>query len=320
MVIQVATVASPTIIPTADRPSKLDLSPSIGVQSAPTIAPSTSSRWSQPKCISRRTYLPVCQPAMEATKALAQRLRHRASLRRASKQTTQTPAARKAPGKQQQQAAAQAPQAARPAANLEGDQEKQSATLAASPVTVAIPEPPVTVPANSTPSLTISSALDPPLTPSPGSDISPTSQQPPKLVRRDAPTQSTASEPPTTDYFALDYTTDTREASTGKTTTAASRTQGIEDKGQEQRPYLQEDSETAVSSVSPPSTVVSPRESVDDDAGRSSIVSFGGGWSRHSSMSSPLAFRMPDGSLPQGRTKTSHKSRHRDCSPNVTSK
>lgn len=318
MVGQVATVPPSTSITTANPTAKLDLSPSIGVLSTPTIAPSTSSRWSQPKCIPRRTYFPVCQPAMEATKALAQRLRHRASLRKTSKQTTKRSAHEK-----QQQAPAQASQAARPGANREGDEEKQSGALGDNPVTVAIPEPPATAPANSTASLTISSALDPPLTPSPGSDISPTSQPPPKVGQHDAAARSPTSAPPTADYFALEGTTDTGQVPQDKVTTAVSATQDVAEKNPEQQPYLQEDSETAVSSVSPPSTVVSPRESVDDgatDAGRSSIVSFSGGWSRHSSMSSPLAFRLPDGSLPQGRTKISHKTRHRDSSPSVTSK
>lgn len=276
---------------------------------------------------------------MEATKALAQRLRHRASLRRAPKKTAQNAAgeyraqaARNAYGKQQQQQ--ETAQAAHPTAhstaNRGSDNEKQSDTSRDNPFTAGIPGPPATAaPANSTASLTISSAFDAPLTPSPGSDISPTSQQPPKLVHDDAdtdkaPKDSPASRPPPVDYFTIESTTDTGEGSPGKIPTAVSTKEDVaEGKSQEQRPDLQEDSETAVSSVSPPSTVVSPRESVDDgatDAGRSSIVSFGGGWSRHSSMSSPLAFRLPDGTLPQGRTKTSHKSRHRNSSPSVTSK
>lgn len=272
----------------------------------------------------------MCQPAMEATKALAQRLRRRASLRKTTKKTAENAAgeyraqaARNAYEKQKAQAA----QVVHPAKDRSSDEEKEAGSIGDSPVTVTIPEPNATAQADST------SSLDAPIIPSPGSDISPTTIQPPKLAADEdnsgrAPTDTPTSDTQTVDYFALDKASTTGRGSPSKLITAVSAKDDAADgTNQEQQADLQDDSETAISSASPPSTAVSPRASVDDStsvAARSSIVSMGGnvpgGWSRHSSMSSPLAFRLPEGTLPQGRTKASQNSRHRNSSPSVTSK
>lgn len=305
MVVQTTTLLSPTS-------AKLELSSSIGDQSTAT---SPSSRGSQPRCISLRTYLPVCSPAMEATKALALRLRHRASLRRVNKKNAQA-AAEAAAEEYRAQAAHDAyGQRQAAAARRESTKEKRSEDPSDIPAMVPIPDPPATAPASSTASPTTEPTSGAPLTPSPGSDVSPTSQPPPKhaaAAATDPEKAPTESQSPTADYFTLEKLGGIApDAPSGKITfdipTKADDVDGLE---------------TAVSSASP-STVVSPRGSVDDgatDAGRSSIVSMSGGGSRHSSMNSPVAFLLPNGTLPQGRTRTSVNSRHRDSSPSITSR
>lgn len=303
---------------------------------------STPSRSSQARCITARSYFPVCQPAMEATKALAQRLRHRASLRKVSKKTAaqnapvenRGRAVRSSPGKQQPQPQQQEAKAVRAAPILESEKEKQSATSSDSPVIVPVLDPPTLAPDISTTSPTFSSTADAPPTPSPGSEISPCSHPPPKLAAEDAdPAEAVADVPDTkqatSDYFAIESKIDadnvTAEPVTPARITFADSTKQDDAEGNASKELADspEDSETATSSVSPPSTLVSPRESVDDgatDAGRSSIASFSGFGSRHSSFNSAIAFRMPNGLLPQGRSKTSQKPQPRDLSPAVSSR
>lgn len=334
MVVQVITTTPST--KTTTTTSTPELAPATSsakrvATATATTSPSTSAsnRSSQPRCITTRSYLPVCQPAMEATKALAQRLRHRASLRRVSKKTAQNGpaesrgrAARSSPGKQQQQQ--QEAQAARAAPTPESDKEKQSATSSDSPVIAPVLDPPTLAPEASNTSPTVSSTADAPLTPSPGSDLSPCSRPQPELAAGDADSAEAVADAPdgkqaTTDYFAI-----AEPVAPARITFADSTKQDdAEGNAQKQRADSPEDSETAVSSASPPSTVVSPRESVDDgatDAGRSSIASFSGFGSRHSSFNSAIAFRLPNGLLPQGRAKTSQKPRPRDLSPSVSSR
>lgn len=282
---------------------------------------------------------------MEATKALAQRLRHRASLRRVSKKTTaqnapvenRGRAARSSLGKPPQpppQPQQQEAKAVRAAPILESEKEKQSATSSDSPVIVPVLDPPTLAPEISTTSPTVSSAADAPPTPSPGSEISPCSHPPPKVAAEDAdPAEAVADVPDTkqttSDYFAIESKIDadnvTAEPVTPARITFADSTKQDNAEGNAPKELADspEDSETATSSVSPPSTLVSPRESVDDgatDAGRSSTASFSGFGSRHSSFNSAVAFRLPNGLLPQGRSKTSQKPQPRDLSPAVSSR
>lgn len=134
-------------------------------------------------CISAPADLLFCSPFMEATKNLAQRLRHRASLRRTNKKT------------------------GRPAASaddrqrLEADQPVRRESNTSNPATLN------DVPAVVTPSddpLTAPAVAPPALSPG-GSDVSPTTQQPPSLAVNGAalaiPSSPTPAKSPTSGYF-----------------------------------------------------------------------------------------------------------------------
>lgn len=234
---------------------------------------------------------------MDATKALAQRLRRRNSRWRdrkgsVARSTTSNPA-------------------------VVAGRDPPTSAPAPAPAPAAAPE-------TEKASLTV----DPPKaiveTPSPGSDVSPTTQAPPRQVdidkhdlekRAGYPTAET-----TAGYFshkATDYNP-TKEAPAGKikfaVPTKEEKEEGVIGLNAERE---SKEFDTALSSAAP-SIGVSPRTSEDDDEaeekedeelGRSSTLSGSGDGSRQSSIAS-VAFRMPDGSLPQGRPR-----RHRNSLP-----
>lgn len=231
---------------------------------------------------------------MDATKALAQRLRRRNSRWRDRKGST------------------------------------ARSTTSNNPAAVAGRDPPTSAPAPAPETDKASLTADPLKanveTPSPGSDVSPTSQAPPRQVdlnRHDPETVPEKTTPETTSgYFSPKATEDSpaREASACKITFSIPTKDdklgwsGL-DAGRDSKDF-----DTAPSSAAP-STAVSPRTSQeeeedddgegygDEDVGRSSTVSFSGEGSRQSSIAS-VAFRLPDGSLPQGRAR-----RHRNSLP-----
>ncbi|KUI54318.1 hypothetical protein VP1G_01801 [Cytospora mali] len=250
------------------------------------------STLSKPRCVCVRAYF-VCRPVMDATKALAQRLRRRNSRWREKKggatrsTTSNTPAA----------VAAGDPPASAPAPVTAPETEKASLTVAPLKANVEIP--------------------------SPGSDVSPTSQVPPKQGHVEKRDPEKGNEDPTAEtaasYFTVKVTEDipNTDAPASKITFAIPTKEEKEDGCGLNAECDSKELDTTMSSTSP-SIVVSPRTSQDDekeededeDVGRSSTVSIsGGGGSRHSSIAS-VAFRLPDESLPQGRAR-----RHRSSLP-----
>lgn len=247
---------------------------------------------SKPRCICvPASYF--CQPVMDATKALAERLRRRNSRWRDRKGS-----------------------AAR-------------STTSNNPVAVAGRDPPTSAPATAPETEKASLTADPPKanveTPSPGSDVSPTSQAPPKQVDIGKHDAEKATENPTAETTVGYFSQKAADDSPTKDAPACKITFSIPTKDERQvcsglnAGRDSKEFDTAMSSAAP-STAVSPRTSQEDeeeeeegeeeeDVGRSSTVSFSGEGSRQSSIAS-VAFRMPDGSLPQGRAR-----RHRNSLP-----
>lgn len=339
---------------------KLELRWSIGHRlPTPTLlstatTPSYSRRWSQlhdrSRCIARQTFQPLYQPAMEATKELARKWSRRASLRNLKRKKSTNPA--------EQQSQSAAPEyRSQPAhnaygqkeekgaqttiaASLEGDREKHSDTssdIRDIPATVSLPvagaraDPPFNAPANpanpanEAGSPTASSAPDAPFDLSPGSEVSPTSRPPPHPAgeENDADIDAGAGQFPTkplvVDYFTLQQLNGPNDAPPkADDANGDDHAQG-QVRRQDQNPNARENSDTPLSSAAP-SLLLSPRESLLVDDGRSSIASLNGsgGRSRHSSVNSPLTYQLSNGHLP--RSKTSPNSRDRNPSPLVISR
>lgn len=235
---------------------------------------------------------------MDATKALAQRLR-----RRNSKWRERRTSAPRSP-------------TSNPLATVTA---KIAGSLPASPASSPTPTP--TALATTAPETEKIGPTAAPqranfVTPSPGSGVSPRSQAPPKQEEidkndtlRDA---EDATAETTTSYFDLKNDVPTKDMPASRITFSIPTKEGKEDGNDS---YAERDSrefDTAISSAVP-STVASPRTSQDEeeDMGQSSAVSvsLSGGGSRHSSIAS-VAFRLPDESLPQGRAR-----RHRNSLP-----
>ncbi|KAJ4423924.1 hypothetical protein N0V82_001352 [Gnomoniopsis sp. IMI 355080] len=261
---------------------------------------------------------------MEATKALAQKWKRKSSslsLRRSSSNRSTKKEAKAAAEEYRAQVARES-FVQQEAARRESQKAANTTTTSANTNNGPIPapdSPPAVKPTSTT-------NLEAPSNPSPGSDISPTTQVPSKPANGGAePEKSPAS--PAADYFTLDQLTGAvppNSAPPGKISfSIPDKTEGVNGAPHPERSDSQDDSDVAVSSETP-STLVSPRGSVsvDDgatDAGRSSFASFNAGGSRNSSSSSPtsLTFRLPNGRLPQGRPRGSITSRHRDSSLSV---
>lgn len=311
--------ASPTTR-LASTPTKLDLSTSLEPSttiSSPSASHSRSRRWTIHRCTSIPFSLSHCLPvSMEATKALAQKWKRKGSslsLRRSSSNRS-TKKEAKAAAEEARAQAARDIFAQQEAARRQSPKTVKTVNTATS-TTLADTKP--------TPTTT----LEAPPQPSPGSDVSPTTQAPLKPANGEVEREESLLASPTADYFTLDQLTGASSPSSappGKISFSIPRkTDGVNGEAQQGPPDSNDESDVAVSSATA-STMVSPRESVsvDDgatDAGRSSIVSFNGGGSRHSSTSSPisLTFRLPNGTLPQGRPRGSITSRHRDSSPSI---
>lgn len=287
-------VAPPSSLPST--PSNLDPSTALGEKSqssttSVSLRASAPDPDSQPRCISPSSCLPPCQPVMEATKALAQRLR----IRSKPSEPSPRPKINKRfslsliPAEEPK-----SPKPARPASRISNrlsrlfKPEDVEAVLVEAqkkpngdiPAPVAIADPPAATAASAAP-LThdlVSSpvATETPLTPSPGSGVSPTSTVPaPKQATGRIDPDKALVETPTSDYFSLDSGDAAEDATVGKITFA------IPSKDVEpgtERASLPETENPGSSTT--PSTVVSPRDSVDEklsstlDDRRSSIVSF----------------------------------------------
>ena len=309
---------------------------SASVASSTKLEPSSSNARSAPlsqtRCI--RVPGPVCQPVMEATKALAQRLslRRRSSRWRdrkwsATKSTagdTPAPAPAPTPG------AGDPPVTKATAPTAAPTPAPAATTITTSTTTIPTKSAPVDVTTAESEKETASSP--PPndaAIPSPGSGISPTTivtrpqpQSPkPKPKEHSEGLEKNPDERVTDfvteiEYFPNVGTPDTHvedhpaeDAQTSKITFAIPTKEQKEDESSQGAGRQSDDIGTVTSSASP-STAVSPRESQDDydeDAGRSSTLSgISGNGSRHSSINS-VAFQLPNVSLPQGRTRR-HKS------------
>lgn len=290
----------------------------------PSTSPSPSRRGSTHRCTSIPFSIFRCLPvSMEATKALAQKWKRKSSslsLRRSSSNRSVQKAAKAAAEEARAQAARDA------FSRQEAARRESLPTTNTTPIPASVLTDSPTVKPNST----MTTTAEVPPNPSPGSDISPLAQAPPTPANGDRERDKSAVAPPASppaDYFTLDRLTGAsppNSAPPGKISfSIPNKTDVVDGEAQQEQPGSQNDSDVAVSSATP-STVVSPRGSVsvDDgatDAGRSSIASFNGGGSRHSSISSPisLTFRLPNGTLPQGRPRESITSRHRDSSPSI---
>lgn len=254
---------------------------------------------------------------MEATKALAQKLliRSRPSLRRKfSKRNSQTPAEDNSPKVARE-------------TNRQSKVFKQQDVAAAKPsseipVPVAIPDPPAAAdPAASAapPTNEVSSASNKvvtgaPLEPSPGSDVSP------RTTDRIDP-EKVPVETPTSDYFSLNNDDTVEDTTPGKISfviPSKADTDTTLEPGTEQASLPE--TENPVSSTTP-STVVSPRDSVDEklsstlDDRRSSIVSSA---SQRSSTGS-VARRFSTGLALQGRSWFSKDFVHQELTPTLSS-
>lgn len=298
---------------------------SASVASTTKLEPCSSNAHSAPLSQTRCIRVPglVCQPVMEATKALAQRL----SLRRRSsrwrdrrwsttKSTTgDSPAPTPAP-------ATGDPPAAKAAA------APAPAPAAATTTTIPTKAAPVDVTTAESEKETASSPLQTDsVIPSPGSGISPTTivtqpqpQSPKQMEHGEGlgknPDERVTDSVTEIEYFPHQEThvedSHAEDAQTSKITFAIPTKEPKEDESS-QDPGRQSDEIDTVTSSASPSTAVSPRESQDDcdeDAGRSSTLSgISGNGSRHSSINS-VAFQLPNMSLPQGRTR-----RHKNSPP-----
>lgn len=321
MVVQVNTTSSPTTRPPNNNPTKLELTSSLE-QSTTSSSPSRLRRWSTHRCPPRIFSISRCLPvSMEATKALAQKWKRKSSslsLRRSSSNRSTKKEAKAAAEEYRAQVAREAfvqQEAAR-------QENLKAASTTTSPAPASAPNSPTAIQVTSTTNL--EAALLPKS--SPDSDISPTTQAPPNPANGEAEPESSPASP-AADYFTLNQLTGAvppDSAPPGKISfSIPDKVEGANGTAHQDQPDSRNDSDVAVSSATP-STVVSPRGSVsvDDgatDAGRSSIASFNGGGSRHSSISSPISLysRLPNGSLPQGRPRGSIASRHRESSPSI---
>lgn len=311
-------------INTQPRTSTLTSTPtSASVASTTKLEPSSTNAHSAPLSQTRCIRVPelACQPVMEATKALAQRLslRRRGSRWRDKKWGTTKSTAGDTP--------APTSGAANPPVTKATASSPAPAPAATSTTTTTIPtkSAPVDVTTAESEKETVSSPLQTDDTiPSPGSGISPTTivtqQQPqsPKQIEHsegsgknlDGRVTDSVTE---IEYFPPVETPETRigedhpaeDAQTNKITFAIP-TKGPKEDESAQDTGRQSDEVDTVTSSASPSTAVSPRESQDDydeDAGRSSTLSgISGNGSRQSSINS-VAFQLPNMSLPQGRTR-----------------
>lgn len=312
-------------INTQPRISTLTSTPtSASVASTTKLEPSSTNAHSAPLSQTRCIRVPelACQPVMEATKALAQRLslRRRGSRWRDKKWTTTKSAAGDTP-------APTSGAANPPVTKATASSPAPAPAPAATTTTTTIPTKsgPVDVTTAESEKETVSSPLQTAETiPSPGSGISPTTivtqQQPqsPKQTEHsdgsgknlDGRVTDSVTE---IEYFPPVETPETRigedhpaeDAQTNKITFAIP-TKGPKEDESAQDAGRQSDEVDTVTSSASPSTAVSPRESQDDydeDAGRSSTLSgISGNGSRQSSINS-VAFQLPNMSLPQGRTR-----------------
>lgn len=320
------------------RNSTLTSAPtSASVASTTKLEPSSSNArsapLSQPGCVQVPGL--VCQPVMEATKALAQRLslRRRGSRWRdrrwsATKSTAgDTPASTPAPGTGDSPLKKAAAPTSAPA--------PAPAATTTTPATNASQAKSASVDVTTTESEKVTPS-SPPQTedtiPSPGSGISPTTIVTQTQVQPQSPKQMGHSESlgkspderitgsvTEIEYFPHVESPDTHvednpavDAQTNKITFAIP-SKGSKDDESSQDASRQSDEIHTVTSSASPSTAVSPRESQDDydeDAGRSSTLSgISGNGSRQSSINS-VAFQLPNMSLPQGRTR-----RHKNSPP-----
>lgn len=267
-------IAPPTTASTSAADPKLELGSSVCQHSTTTTT--TASRSSRSSCISVRACLPLYSPAMEATKNLALRLRHRASLRRVGKKTA--PSANAAAAEQDRaHAAHHKTDGQQKAGKREGERSRAGASASNIPAAVQAtndPPPPAAAAADTTtPTATASllTAPESPLTPSPGTDVSPTSQLPSMPSNNDngASLDNAPAETPTSEYFNLDRPADDtpfNKITFAIPTKAEDAVDGRDQEYESCSPGL----ETAVSSASP-SSLPSPRDSVDD------ATSIGGG-------------------------------------------
>lgn len=310
-------------INTQPRTSTLTSTPtSAPVASTTKLEPSSTNAHSAPLSQTRCIRVPelACQPVMEATKALAQRLslRRRGSRWRDKKWSTTKSTAGDTPAPTSGAANPPVTKAAAPS-------PAPAPAPAATTTTIPTKSAPVDVTTTESEKETVSSPLQTDETiPSPGSGISPTTivtQQQPQSPKQTEHSEGLGKNPDgrVTDsvteieYFPPVETPETRigevhPAEDGQTNkiTFAIPTKGPKEDESAQDAGRQSDEVDTVTSSASPSTAVSPRESQDDydeDAGRSSTLSgISGNGSRQSSINS-VAFQLPNMSLPQGRTR-----------------
>lgn len=264
---------------------------------------------------------------MEATKALAQRLRHRASLRRTNKkQNQQQVAAQPAQPAETPTAKAQTPSRAA------GQSEKRRDSNIPAVVAIPAPDPPATTPTDHAPDSTTDqtvltvhgAAPEAPLTPESESNVSPNTQVPPNPAPE---AESVPASTPASDYFTLAKDGDpapVEDAPPPNKITFAlpnHKPDTRSDADPQNREDSPQDYDTAVSSATP-STTVSPRPSVEDapsEGRRSSLLSYiSGGELRHSNVNFPGVSPLPNGYMSQGRKRSSIISRNRDSSPSIS--
>lgn len=265
-------VAQPLSLPSTSSPLKS--STSIGEKSqlsATNISERPSDSDSQPRCISLPSCLQPCQPVMEATKALAQKLliRNRSSggslRRKLSRRLSQTPAEDDSPKVSRRLSRLLKQEDA--VANQNASSEIPAPDAAADPP-AATAVPAVQEPTNEVSSESSTVATEAPQAPSPGSDASPLSPATANPTTDGVDPEKPAIETPTSDYFTLANNETSEDVAPGKITFA------IPSKESADGAFGSE----PVSS-STPSTIVSPRDSVDEklsstvDDRRSSIVS-----------------------------------------------
>lgn len=306
---------------------------SASVASTTELEPSSSNAHSAPLSQTRCIRVPglACQPVMEATKALAQRLslRRRGSRWRDRKWSATKSAAGDTPPPA---SGAGDPPVKKATAPTPAPAPAPAATTTTTTTTIPTKSDSVDVTTAETKKETASSPLQSDeVIPSPGSGISPTTivtQQQPQSPKQTEHSEDLVKNPEerVTDsvteieYFPNVATPDTHnedngpaeDAQTSKITFAIPTKGPKEDESGQDAGRESDEIDTVTSSASP-STAVSPRESQDDydeDAGRSSTLSgISGNGSRQSSINS-VAFQLPNMSLPQGRTR-----RHKNSPP-----
>lgn len=299
---------------------------SASVASTTKLEPSSSNAHSAPLSQTRCIRVPglACQPVMEATKALAQRLslRRRSSRWRDRKWSTTKSTTGDNP------APAPAPATGDPPAAKAAAPTTAPAPAAATTTTIPSKPAPVDVTTAESEKETAPSPLQADnAIPSPGSGISPTTivtqpqPQSPKQIEHGKglgknPDERVTDSVTEIEYFPHQEThvedNHAEDAQTSRITFAIPTKEPKEDESGQDADRQSDEIDTVTSSASP-STAVSPRESQDDydeDAGRSSTLSgISGNGSRHSSINS-VAFQLPNMSLPQGRTR-----RHKNSPP-----